>query len=121
MDVNGMCARFFPEAGLVEFTAKRDESGNSDFAALAGGWGRFTGTPISTADLEAKEAEYETELEAARQAEKNATDLTATDAGMARVLEDVIALGVSKGLWSEADLPQSAQNKLITRRNLRAE
>lgn len=45
--------------------------------------------------------------------------LAATDAGMARALEDLIAVLAAKGVLAEADLPAAAQQKLQTRRQLR--
>ncbi len=45
--------------------------------------------------------------------------LAASDAGMARVLEDLIATLAAKGVISEADLPAAAQSKLQARRDLR--
>jgi hypothetical protein len=48
-----------------------------------------------------------------------AAELPATDAGMARVVEDLITVLVSKGVIEEADLPDSAQAKLAERTALR--
>ena len=45
--------------------------------------------------------------------------LASTDAGMARVIEDLIAALVSKGLIADTDLPDSAQAKLAQRADLR--
>ena len=45
--------------------------------------------------------------------------LASTDAGMARVVEDLIAALVGKGVIEETDLPDSAQAKLTERTTLR--
>ncbi len=61
MDVNGMCARYWPGTGLKHFTAKTDRSDDDGWIPLVGGWAFFEGpkAPPTTADLVAKEAEYE--------------------------------------------------------------
>ncbi len=55
------------------------------------------------------------------QSEKSAEQLALeqTDQTMARVLEDVINLLVEQGIIRYTDLPEAAQNKLMTRRELR--
>jgi hypothetical protein len=45
--------------------------------------------------------------------------LEQTDQTMARVLEDVVNLLVEQGVIRFTDLPEAAQNKLLTRRELR--
>lgn len=45
--------------------------------------------------------------------------LEQTDQTMARVLEDVVNLLVGQGIIRFTDLPEAAQNKLLTRRELR--
>lgn len=45
--------------------------------------------------------------------------LTRSDSGMSRVVEDLVALLESKGILNESELPQTAQDKLTKRRNLR--
>ncbi len=46
--------------------------------------------------------------------------LSPTDTGLARVLEDLIDVLISKGLIQFTDLPESAQRKLLERRSTRA-
>ncbi len=55
------------------------------------------------------------------QDEKSAEQLALeqTDQTMARVLEDVVNLLVEQGVIRFTDLPEAAQNKLLTRRELR--
>lgn len=55
------------------------------------------------------------------QSEKSAEQLALeqTDQTMARVLEDVVNLLVEQGVIRFTDLPEAAQNKLLTRRELR--
>lgn len=48
-----------------------------------------------------------------------AVELAATDAGMARVMEDVIAALVARNVIRTADLPAAAQAKLAARAALR--
>jgi len=43
------------------------------------------------------------------------------DIGLVRVLEDVIELLVSRGVFRFTDLPTSAQDKLLFRKNLRSQ
>ncbi len=43
------------------------------------------------------------------------------DIGLVRVLEDVIELLVSRGVFRFTDLPASAQDKLLFRKNLRSQ
>jgi len=45
--------------------------------------------------------------------------LDKSDAGMARVLEDVINLLVERGTIRFTDLPEAAQTKMLSRRELR--
>lgn len=47
--------------------------------------------------------------------------LSALDSDMPRVSEDLIELLVSKGVISESELPQTAQDKLTNRRTLRGQ
>lgn len=47
--------------------------------------------------------------------------LAATDAGMIRMIEDVTDVLIRKGLITESDLPQAAQDKLTNRKALRAQ
>ncbi len=55
------------------------------------------------------------------QSEKSVEQLALeqTDQTMARVLEDVVNLLVEQGVIRFTDLPEAAQNKLLTRRELR--
>ena len=46
--------------------------------------------------------------------------LSQTDVGLARVLEDVIDVLITRGLIQFTDLPQAAQDKLLERRQSRA-
>ena len=55
------------------------------------------------------------DLKAAARAE-----LAATDAGMARIAEDLITALISKGVLAEADLPPSARSKMAKRAELRS-
>ena len=47
--------------------------------------------------------------------------LSNSDADMARVLEDLIALLISRGLIQFTELPKSAQDKLLQRKQTRLE
>lgn len=47
--------------------------------------------------------------------------LEKTDAGMARVLEDVVNLLVEQGTIRFTDLPEAAQIKMLSRRELRGQ
>ena len=55
------------------------------------------------------------DLKAAARAE-----LDATDAGMARIAEDLITALISKGVLAESDIPQPARSKLDRRAELRS-
>jgi hypothetical protein len=46
--------------------------------------------------------------------------LSQSDAAIARVLEDLIDVLINKGVIQFTDLPEAAQNKLMTRRQTRA-
>ncbi len=48
------------------------------------------------------------------------TLLNQTDIGMARVLEDLIDVLITRGLIQFTDLPEAAQEKLLERRETRA-
>ncbi len=50
----------------------------------------------------------------------HASLLSQTDGGLARVLEDVIDVLITRGLIQFTDLPQAAQDKLLERRQSRA-
>ena len=52
--------------------------------------------------------------------EQAKAELDATDKSMARIAEDLIAALIAKGLIAEADLPQSARDKLAKRSELRS-
>lgn len=92
--------------------------------------GAKTFTPATTADNEIALSTWSDVNGSAVQdkrtkttAELNAADisaLAATDSDMARVTEDLIDLLVSKGVITEAELPQGAQDKLTNRRSKRA-
>ncbi len=47
--------------------------------------------------------------------------LARTDEGMARIVEDLIGLLVQRGFITEADLPETARDKLAERKNLRTQ
>lgn len=47
-------------------------------------------------------------------------ELSATDLGLIRVLEDVIDLLIERGVIRFTDLPAAAQTKLLERRSMRA-
>lgn len=49
-----------------------------------------------------------------------ATALSQTDSGLARVLEDLIDVLINRGLLQFTDLPEAAQAKLLERRQTRA-
>lgn len=49
-----------------------------------------------------------------------ANPLSQTDAGLARVLEDLIDVLINRGLIQFTDLPHAAQSKLLERRQTRA-
>ena len=51
---------------------------------------------------------------------ENLRALEATDKDMIRIAEDLLNLLVDKGLITESELPQYAQDKLSVRRNARA-
>lgn len=55
-----------------------------------------------------------------RQFETVEASFSETDLDLVRVLEDLIDLLVEREVIRVTDLPQAAQNKLLTRRNLRA-
>jgi hypothetical protein len=46
--------------------------------------------------------------------------LSQSDASIARVLEDLIDVLINRGVIQFTDLPEAAQNKLMTRRQTRA-
>lgn len=48
-------------------------------------------------------------------------DMLESDLGLARVLEDLVDLLIEKGTFRFTDLPQAAQQKLLSRRGLRKE
>ena len=58
MDINAMCAKYWPGANIKHFT-KEDKSGEVGWVSLLDGWAYFEGpdTPPTTAALIAKEAE----------------------------------------------------------------
>jgi len=68
-----------------------------------------------TPDLVAIQADKDAEI-----AQTNLEALEATDKDMIRVAEDILNLLVTKGLMTESELPQSAQDKLVNRRNARS-
>jgi hypothetical protein len=47
-------------------------------------------------------------------------ELSATDLGLVRVLEDVIDLLIERGVIRFTDFPEAAQSKLLQRRSMRA-
>ena len=47
-------------------------------------------------------------------------ELAATDAGMARIAEDLFNVMLTKGLIAESDIPQPARDKLAQRSELRS-
>ena len=61
------------------------------------------------------------EVEAFVQDVSNQADaLSQTDIGLARVLEDLIEVLITRGLLQFTDLPEAAQTKLLERRQTRA-
>lgn len=69
---------------------------------------------VDTAEAEREAAAAARAAEFALQAE-----LSATDAGMGRVLEDLIAALKAKGVITDSDLPQEARDKIVTREEIR--
>ena len=61
------------------------------------------------------------ELVAFLQSMDSTSSLHATDQDFVRVLEDVVELLVEKGIILFTDLPQSAQEKVMLRQQLRSE
>lgn len=59
------------------------------------------------------------ETDAVPPADKKEKSLQASDAELARVLEDIIELLIAKGVIQFTELPQAAQEKLLARRDLR--
>lgn len=55
-----------------------------------------------------------------REVSSQANPLSQTDAGLARVLEDLIDVLINRGLIQFTDLPAAAQAKLLERRQTRA-
>lgn len=55
----------------------------------------------------------------AKEAAEALAALAASDVGMARLLEDLIATLEAKGIMNKAELPQAAQDKLAERETLR--
>jgi hypothetical protein len=55
-----------------------------------------------------------------RKREENAQALSQSDAAIARVLEDLIDVLISRGVIQFTDLPAAAQTKLLSRREARA-
>lgn len=51
--------------------------------------------------------------------QEESNELEKTDAGMARVMEDLITLLVEQGTIRFTDLPEAAQKKMLSRRELR--
>lgn len=75
----------------------------------------------SSPDFNEQIADDAPELVQFIQGEKSVEQLALeqTDQTMARVLEDVVNLLVEQGVIRFTDLPEAAQNKLLTRRELR--
>lgn len=55
-----------------------------------------------------------------REMAKASADLTASDAGTVRVVEDLVEVLIAKGVIAKADLPEAARKKLDDRKALRA-
>jgi len=75
------------------------------------------------ADIEVKEITCE-EYESLRNAEPKPQptpleQLKATDAGMARVAEDIVSILLAKGVLQEIDLPKATLDKITIRQDLR--
>jgi len=71
---------------------------------------------IDSADPQLIDFMYDGDQEAATK-----KDMLESDLGLARVLEDLIDLLIEKGTFRFTDLPQAAQQKLLSRRGLRKE
>ncbi len=52
--------------------------------------------------------------------DKDTHSLSSSDAGLARVTEDLIELLIARGVIRFTDLPLAAQNKLLERKETRA-
>jgi len=66
-------------------------------------------------------AQTDAEVEAFMQEVSSRTNpLSQTDAGVVRVLEDLIDVLINRGLIQFTDLPEAAQSKLLERRQTRA-
>ena len=57
---------------------------------------------------------------AARDRETAIAELAATDAGMARVAEDLVEILLAKSLIQESDIPRAVRDKIAARKALRA-
>lgn len=81
--------------------------------------GRVLLTPEEIAEREAEEQAW---IDAApeREAEATKAELSQTDKDMARVSEDILDLLISKGLFTESELPPKAQETLNKRKQLRS-
>lgn len=75
--------------------------------------------PEALEHLEPDDPEVLSHLERTVRAEGLKHDLQASDADMARVVEDLIALLIAKGVIDTVELPKAARDKLERRRHLR--
>lgn len=77
---------------------------------------------VEQAALDQAAAAYDHAAElAARERLAKIAELASSDAGMARVVEDLIAALEARGLLAFGDLPPEAQEKIEARRALRAQ
>ena len=76
-------------------------------------------SPEALEHLDPDDPEVLSHLARSVQAEGLKSDLQASDADMARVVEDLIALLIAKGVIDPVELPKAARDKLERRRTLR--
>lgn len=76
-------------------------------------------SPEALEHLEPDDPEVLSHLDRTARAEGLKHDLQASDADMARVVEDLVALLIAKGVIDPAELPKAARDKLERRRHLR--
>jgi len=89
----------------------------SSYAKMKATWRNPAVAIPALAECQAAQATYD-----AGQASRDAlAALAGGDAGMIRVIEDLLAVLVAKGVLAEADLPADAQSKIQGRRTSRGQ
>jgi len=101
---------------LIEASSSSDEKTLID-NALGFGCGKDDVEVKDITREEYKEFLLAVNKPAPREAAKK--ELAATDAGMSRVVEDLVTALLAKGILKEADLPQAVIDKISTRKELR--